>query len=395
MSLTGVGLQILLGLCATTVLVILASGRPRLRRFGYAVAARAALVLTFGLLVLATAAAILNAQYAFYANWSDLLGGEDNAATVSQHGAQPAQAVSAPVAPAVQTSASTALSGASKVTIKDRFLTAEVTGSHSHLHQHVKVYLPKGYDPSKRGGYPVIVAMHGFPGNTESFKAVGDFYTDIDHAVATGKMLAPIVVVPAINPETSFDSECVDSARGPKVLTWVSEDLPDWVRHNLNAATNRSAWATWGYSFGGYCAVSTAMHQPHTFGAAVAFQPYFRPDFGQEYRPFTKASPEYRDADLVRRASESPVPVAVWLMTSQQDPLSYPSTREFVDAARSPLSVTAVIGKGGGHRMQVWARKVPNSFEWMGKNLPGFAPTRNMFAAGAVKSPTQPSAPSE
>ena len=377
MPLTGDLLPITLGVVASLVLALLVTGRPRLQREWCAALMRAVWGVLFAVLVLATCAAALNNQYAFYTSWSDLLGGSESPAEQSQHGARPADSLSHPVPPS-QTASSTSSHGKSDLKRDGRFAIANVDGKKSGMkHQHVRVYLPKGYDPHRKGGYPVIIAMHGFPGSAESFRGVDDYYKTIDQAVESGRMAAPIVVIPNINPRDQFASECVDSAKGPKVLTWVSQDLPAWTRENFNTAAPRTSWATWGYSFGAYCATSTAMRQPQTFGAAVAFQPYFRPEFTDAYRPFKPGSPQFEDADLVHRAGHHPAPVAVWLMTVQKDRQSYPTTREFISAAHSPLSVTAVIGQGGGHRMQVWTRRMPMSYEWLGRNIPGFAPPAN------------------
>lgn len=368
MPLTGIALPILLAAVACALLALLVAGRPRLQRAWAAGAMRGLLALGVTVFVLATVAAVLNRQYAFYTSWSDLLGGTESAASQSQYGSHAADALAQPTRSQPAAMTGKLLS----VPAGERFVVRQVTGKQSKMNQRVKVFVPKGYSPTKPGGYPVIVALHGFPGNTESFKAVGDFYGSIDRAVANRQMTAPIVVVPNINPSVQFDSECVDSDKGPKTLTWISQDLPAWIRANFNAAHARTSWATWGYSFGGYCAVSAAMHHSDTFGAAIAYQPYFRPEFSASYQPVKPGTPGYENTDLIHLAQTSPQPIAVWLMSSEQDPLSYPSTQSFLAAAHRPMSVTAVITKGGGHRMQVWTRRVPMSFAWLGQTVPGF-----------------------
>lgn len=117
------------------------------------------------------------------------------------------------------------------------------------------------------------------------------------------------------------------------------------------------------------------MKHPMTFGAAVTYQGYFRPVFDDK-PPFAPGSAPARSYDLVALERTTPPPVALWVFASQADRQSYPSTREFLDAVRAPTSVTSRIGKGGGHRLSVWTRKIPASFDWLGQVQPGFAPAR-------------------
>ena len=37
-------------------------------------------------------------------------------------------------------------------------------------------------------------------------------------------------------------------------------------------------------------------------------------------------------------------------------------------------AITGGIAQGGGHRLSVWTRKIPRSFDWLVEVQPGFAP---------------------
>lgn len=378
MPLTSIALPILLGIVACGLLALLVIGKPHFARRGQRMASRAAIAVLLNLTVLGAVGALLNNEYAFYSSWGDLLGAPPEA-TPQEYGApaSEANAVASATASAQPHAASPqalpALAEPGK-RLQKYEIDPPAGGKHKEKRK-VYVYLPKDYDAAKATTYPVILALHGLPGGPDSYGKLGDFYAKVDAAVAAGRLRAPIVVIPQLNPSAHADTECVNAPNGAQTETWLADTLPEWVRGHFRAAPSRQSWATWGYSFGGWCATMLTMKHPTTFGAAVTYQGYFRPVFDDK-PPFAPGSELARSYDLVALERTTPPPVALWLFASQADRQSYPSTREFLDAVRAPTSVTSRIGKGGGHRLSVWTRKIPASFDWLGQVQPGFAPTR-------------------
>ena len=115
------------------------------------------------------------------------------------------------------------------------------------------------------------------------------------------------------------------------------------------------------------------MKHPATFGAAVAYQGYFRPHF-DGHLPFQPNAPQARSYDLIALEKTNPVPVSLRLFASDANKVSYPSVKEILTVVKRPTDVTARIAQGGGHRLSVWTRKIPRSFDWLVEVQPGFAP---------------------
>lgn len=251
-----------------------------------------------------------------------------------------------------------------------------MTGRTSGLTRRVLVYLPAGYTASPSRNYPVVVALHGFPGNPMSWMHPIHFNAVLDAAVAAHTLAAPIVVMPQIDHPVTFDSECTDApaGRGPQVETFLSKDVPSWIVAHFHTIRSRSAWAVMGYSLGGFCAGVLAMRHPDVFGAGVLLIPYFRPDFSN-YVPFARWSAAWRRYDLVQLAATAPPPVSLWVLASKADPMSYATTAAFVSRARSPMSVTAKILLTGGHRDQIFMPYLPEMLHWLASTLTGFAPS--------------------
>lgn len=370
MTLTSPALPWVLGGVALVLFVALVVGRPHLRRAWPRFATRAALLAGLNALVVLTVLAVLNDQYVFYTDWADLFGGPGTA-TSATHGASAAAALGATARGAgladVAGTRSYALpSPGSRI---QTYAVPDGTAGHRAT---VIVDLPVGYDPASSRTYPVLVALHGFPGQPLSMLHL-PFDSDVDQLTAAHALAPSIVVIPQIDDPRPVDTECVDGPAGsPQTDTWLGRLLPDWVVRHLHARTDRSSWATAGYSYGGWCAASVAMRHPAVYGAAISLEGYFEPDFAAGQDPLRPAA--LRGYDLIRMASHAPPPVAVWAFASRQDSLAYPTTARFVAAARPPLSVTAVIVPTGGHRTDVYAPHIPDALAWLARTLRGFAP---------------------
>ena len=368
MELTDAGLLVALGLVALALFVLLVIGWPRWGGRVARGAIRGVQVLLLNVLVVALAGAALNDQYLFDSSWSDLLGSRSSELQL-HHGGQAHQVVDAKVVGPGLTHAN----GPTSFTLPQpgsRLQSYAVSDRHTGSSGQVLVYLPRGYDPKSPRTYPVIEGLHGFPGSPRSFSRLS-FLSTVDTLTAEHRLAPSIFVIPLIDTPASLDTECVNGAPGlPQTDTWLARDLPAWVVTHLHARAERTSWAAVGYSYGAWCAASITMRHPDVFGAAIVLQGYFRPDFTAAYDPLTPKGLEAYD--LVRLARTSPPPVALWVLATRQDQLSYPSTSRFLSVAKPPLDVSATILATGGHRDSVWEPYLPAAMSWLGRTLPGF-----------------------
>jgi hypothetical protein len=115
-----------------------------------------------------------------------------------------------------------------------------------------------------------------------------------------------------------------------------------------------------------------SMLHPAQYAGAIVMAGYFRPEMGPFYQPYPDSSPLSRRYDLVALAHDRPPPVAMWLQTSHADHVSFSGSAAFLNAARPPLAVHAVVLRQAGHRVQVWQALLPEALRWLGTTLPGF-----------------------
>jgi S-formylglutathione hydrolase FrmB len=375
MELTSGGLLVVLGIVAAVAFVLLVLGFPRTRRRWLGALSRGSEALVLSLTVLLFAGAVLNDQYLFYVSWSDLFGA--NASVTATHAGGTARQ-------AVEAKAKGPGLGPVRVpqvlpplpSPGQRIQRYTVTGARSHITAEVLVYLPPGYDPKAAKKYPVIMALHGLPGHPEGYFTGLHIDQTLDALVATHQLAPSVVVIPQINSPSSLDTECVDAptAVGPKDETWLAHDVPAWTVSHFAVQTARTSWATMGFSFGGWCSAMLGIRHPDVFAGSIVLEGYFRPDFSRSYDPITAGSAAARGYDLVRIVRNDPPPVAMWVMASRSDSLSYPTTAEVLRYARPPMSVTSVLLKTGGHRVAIFLPFIRSSLIWLGQALPGFRP---------------------
>lgn len=349
------------------LLVMSVLDRPRPARPAAQVLTRAGRVLGVGGLSVLVSALVLNNQFLFYTSWVDLFGtfspgtthvvGSVKAARATKvHGPGFTDLQSPRVLPALVSPHrlhrtylvnSPALGGSAKIVVE----------------------LPQGYDQASPRTYPVVIGLHGFPGEPASYARAG-LVAGQQQATSDGTLAASIIVMPQISIPEVLDTECVNGGPGqPQADTWLSRDLPKWIVDNFRVRTDRLSWAVAGYSYGGWCSASLAVRHPDVFGAALVFAGYFQPEFGADYVPKGVALGGY---DLIAAERRSPVPVSIWVITSHEDSRSYQSTAKFLKYVKSPTNVSATVLAHGGHANSTWQPYIPNAMSWLGRTLPGF-----------------------
>jgi S-formylglutathione hydrolase FrmB len=371
MELTDQGPIVILSVVAAALFALVVLGRPRWRNRGARVASRGVTTILLNLVVVILALAVLNDQYVFYATWADLFGAQ-SAQVLTHHGGTVKEALAAPVrgarlptTPAVGANYALPQPGA-------RLQIYSVLDPSAHTKVPVDVYLPAGYDPRSSRRYPVILGLHGLPATPESFVR-HNFLSTADRLTAEHKLAPSIFVIPQIDVPAEVDTECVNGPPGsPQTDTWLTKDVPAWAIAHLHVRTDRTSWATLGYSYGAWCSAVLSMRHPGIFGAGIVMEGYFTPEFAPSYSPLSAA--QLRTLDLTRMAGSDPPPLAMWVLASRQDHRSYPTTGTFVKAARRPLSVTSVILATGGHRPSVYEPYSPDALTWLAETLPGFRP---------------------
>ncbi|WP_432510274.1 alpha/beta hydrolase [Kineococcus sp. SYSU DK001] len=349
------------GVAVAALIAVVVFWRALARPGALGVLARSGALVGVNVSVLLAVFTAVNSRFGLFTDWADLVG-STGAVTVTTTSAT-GTGVDAGTTPPQPVEG-----------YGGRVLRARVSGS--GVSGDVLVVLPTGYGrtPAPAGGYPVLEGLHGWPGTPGQWLDAMGLLPTLDAAVAAGHLAPSLVVLPDLQQPAGRDTECVDGSAGqPRVETWLSQDVPAWLRSHYPVAAAASSWATVGLSMGGWCANALAMLHPDRFGAAISFGGYARLDLGA-WKPFAPTSPQGRRYDLVALARTAPPDVKLWAVSSRTDELSWPTTSALAAAAHGPLSMTLLAQSSGGHRTSVWAGFLPQALTWLGTARPGFAP---------------------
>ncbi|MCY0906141.1 alpha/beta hydrolase [Arthrobacter sp. H14-L1] len=130
------------------------------------------------------------------------------------------------------------------------------------------VYLPPAYQAAAHPQLPVLVLIPGQPGSPGDWLTAGQLQPVMDAFASAHQGLAPVVVVPDANGSSSANTMCMDS-RIAKTDTYLSVDVPAWIKSTLTVDPDPGHWAVGGFSFGGTCALQMAALHPAIYPSAI------------------------------------------------------------------------------------------------------------------------------
>jgi len=319
----------------------------------------------------------LNADNQWYTSWHDLVaGGESGPAHTTVVGAIQRKARAAPSVtgkfsplqrnPASNPSFGTQLNPQAAV---GQWVSFSFTGPTTGITRNVSLWLPPSYLAHPDQAYPVLTAFSGFPGSPQTYVQTLQYDQIVMDEVRAGRLREPIVIVPDMYP-ANLDTECVDGSDG-RYESYVAVDLVHWIKHNLRTVNNRHAWATTGYSAGGWCATMFSVLHPGRWAASINLAGYFAPEYSP-YQHWNRSNdPRYNLAATVARHKP---PVDIWFFSGGDDRRPLRSLARFQPKIAPPTSLVTNISAFGGHRLTVWQAGRGPSLAWVGSSSGYFAP---------------------
>ncbi|MEU4351687.1 alpha/beta hydrolase-fold protein [Streptomyces sp. NPDC023838] len=146
----------------------------------------------------------------------------------------------------------------------------------------VWVWAPKQYfDPKyAASGFPVLIALPGGNGYPKNYWMGTDLklQSSITQWSKEGKSVPFVVVMPVLNPDAKYYYDGSDIPGHPKMGTWMTEDVPDFVKANFRTFKSRDGWAFMGSSSGGFVGLKSVLKRPDQFKAVIASGPDTVPD---------------------------------------------------------------------------------------------------------------------
>ena len=288
-----------------------------------------------------------------------------------------------------------------------------IVGQRSHLARDVYVYLPPQYFQKAYAHYrfPAIELLHGSPGNPGAWLTVLDVIPTFLNLLETHPSDAAVLVMPDTDGGQQYGLQCLNNPGGIQDMTFVAEDVPDYIARLVRVQAPGPAWGVAGYSEGGYCAANIALQEPDRFGTAGVMSGYFVPIDSQVPQGNKPGGKPYQVNVFAGRPAlqfvNSPkayitkVPLSVrlpafWLAAGAEDKQDVSAAANFRQLLQTrllvqsrPPDVPFLIVPGGGHQGSVWRAALGPMLAWMTPQLAAQAAKADAAAAAAARAVAQ------
>ena len=219
------------------------------------------------------------------------------------------------------------------------------------------VYLPPAAlaDSKRKPALPVVLMLSGQPGSPGRVFQAGGIQTMMDGYAKTHDGLAPIVIAADQLGADSHNTLCVDSKVYGNALTYLTQDVVDWVKTNLPAAQNAKDWAIAGFSQGATCSLQIGVNHPDLFGTMIPTDSEIKPTNGSRQEMIDR----FFDGDTTAYENQVPVnairnhaPTHQMLIigAGEKDTTSIRNVKTIAPvAAKAGMRVAAVESSGNAH----------------------------------------------
>ncbi|MDH6134871.1 S-formylglutathione hydrolase FrmB [Kitasatospora sp. MAA4] len=248
-----------------------------------------------------------------------------------------------------------------------------LTGKKSGVSAKVWVWLPPEYNDPKYAnyGFPVLTLYAG--GQSNGYNTWTDDQLPIQVADAqlskAGKAHPFIMIMPVQNliSDEQRALDCSDIPGQPKMGTWMSQDIPDFVRANFRTLKSRDGWGLMGASTGAMCSAKLALEHPDQFKAAVPIDGYFKPD-SLDWKGH-EAEEQAGSPDVL--VSQGKADVRMLATAGGANAEEVKLVKTWVAKAVPPLKIDYYEQPGGKHLTSDFKKMIPNTLQWLTQNMAG------------------------
>ena len=259
-------------------------------------------------------------------------------------------------------------------TLKGQVLSISIPGTLSNFKaREGRLYLPAIYSGAGKINLPVIIMMAGYPGLPENWVDTGLAVT-MDEFAVLHHGITPIVFMIDNTGSVTNDTECVDSPRG-NVETYLTKDVPSYIKAHYEVATDPANWAIGGLSLGGMCSVMLTLRHPDVFHYFMDFGGETGPEIGSKQKTiqqlFKGSEQEWTAHQPLSILKTRKYPgLGGYIVTAKSD------GRDLVDGLRTLTQASKDAGietvyeeLGGQHTFGVWQQSYKDALPWVSNRL--------------------------
>jgi S-formylglutathione hydrolase FrmB len=240
-----------------------------------------------------------------------------------------------------------------------------------------RVYLPPAWFAPAAPRLPALILLPGEPGGptdwTDDGNADGianDFARDHDG-------VAPIIVMPDPTGQEDADTECINSTRFGEAETYLTVDVPAYVRAAFRAASAPGSLAIAGASAGGTCATVLSLRHPTVFQVFASFSGFATPTYEDD--TVTESVPILYDGSQAAFLAHDPLTMldqnrypltSAWFEAGTSDGQPWADARKLAAASRQAgMAEVCLVGVSGGHTWKVWQQSFETALPWLSLRL--------------------------
>jgi enterochelin esterase-like enzyme len=250
--------------------------------------------------------------------------------------------------------------------------SASIPATRSGFHaRDAWIYLPPAYQATPRPRLPVLLLLAGQPGSPSDWVDGGDIMTMMNSFAAQHHGLAPVVVMADATGSEFGNPMCMDSRLG-KAQTYLTVDVPTWVKKTFQVDTAPAQWAVAGLSYGGTCALQFAVNAPSVFHEFISISGQDQPTLGTFQESVDKAFGGDRAAFLavdpltIMKTKKFPETHGL-VVTGSDDGTYRPQQRRVYAACEAADMHVAYEELPGGHGWQVWRPGLEKNLDWLAR----------------------------
>ena len=234
------------------------------------------------------------------------------------------------------------------------------------------VYLPPAYLATPRADLPVLVLIHGVPGEPSNWLRNGRIAQFMDDYASSHKGLAPIVVMPdAGGKGATYPPLCLNSKQG-QAGTYLSQDVPNWVKATFGAGRHSSSeWAVGGFSYGGTCALQLAVNYPEVYPTFIDSSGENQPTIRQGHQVLLQAyfggsAAEFKKQNALDVIKTRKYPGTAGIISvGAADTFYRPQGVQVYQAMKSSGINVQFQAAPGGHAWTAWKYGVEKNMDWL------------------------------
>lgn len=236
------------------------------------------------------------------------------------------------------------------------------------------VYLPPAALRHGAHDLPVLELFHGTQGGPGNWFDKGRLQATADEFAAAHGGRAPVIVAPDVNGNLQADTECIRTASGADVETYLAVDVPRYVRAHFPVSADPRHWAIGGISEGGMCALMIALRHYPQFRALGDMSGIARPTVGGDTDEeaatvrelFYGSQTAYDAHDPTWLLARNRYPqLAAWFVAGAKDSYGLKDQQHVAALARSAGIAVHTGTEPGSHHWVVWARALPDFLAWL------------------------------